>query len=242
MTKALLDSSCLPGHLAIIMDGNGRWAKQKGKPRSFGHQAGGKALKNIIREVFSLGIPYLSLYVFSVDNWKREKTEIKFLMRLIKHFYKKEFPEIHAQGIKILHSGIYPPLPEETIKILEKVAWETKDNTKGTLNLCINYGGRVEILEGIKKVLLDMESGKIQASALDTGFFRNYLFQPGVPDVDFMIRTSGEERISDFLLWQSAYAELYFTQTLWPDFDAEELYKALQVYQARERRYGGAQS
>ncbi|PKL12210.1 MAG: di-trans,poly-cis-decaprenylcistransferase, partial [Spirochaetae bacterium HGW-Spirochaetae-6] len=157
-------------------------------------------------------------------------------------FYKKEFPEIHAQGIKILHSGIYPPLPEETIKILEKVAWETKDNTKGTLNLCINYGGRVEILEGIKKVLLDMESGKIQASALDTGFFRNYLFQPGVPDVDFMIRTSGEERISDFLLWQSAYAELYFTQTLWPDFDAEELYKALQVYQARERRYGGAQS
>jgi hypothetical protein len=105
-----------------------------------------------------------------------------------------------------------------------------------------NYGGRVEILEGIKKVLLDMESGKIQASALDTGFFRNYLFQPGVPDVDFMIRTSGEERISDFLLWQSAYAELYFTQTLWPDFDAEELYKALQVYQARERRYGGAQS
>lgn len=242
MTKVLLDASRLPGHLAIIMDGNGRWAKQKGKPRSFGHQAGGKALKHIIREVFSLGIPYLSLYVFSVDNWKREKTEVSFLMRLIKHFYKNEFPEIHAQGIKILHSGIYPPLPPETIEILEKVARETKDNSKGTLNLCINYGGRVEIVEGIKKILLDIEDGKLEAGALNTQVFNQYLFQPEVPDVDFMIRTSGEERISDFLLWQSAYAELYFTQTLWPDFDAGELYKALEVYQKRERRYGGAQS
>ena len=229
----------MPRHVAIIMDGNGRWAQLRNKKRIFGHQAGAKTLKEIIREVFSLKIPFLSLYVFSVDNWKREKTEVSFLMKLIGSFYKREFPEVKAQGIKVVHSGVEKHLSKKIIQILKNIQEETKDNTQGTLNLCLNYGGRTEIIEGIKKVVRDIENGQIIKDDIDVNLFKNYLFQPDVPDVDLMIRTSGEFRLSDFLLWQNAYSEFWFTETLWPDFNKEELYKAIYNYQKRERRFGG---
>jgi undecaprenyl diphosphate synthase len=223
------------------MDGNGRWAREKGKKRIFGHQAGAKALKNVIREVFSLKIPYLSLYVFSVDNWKRDPEEVDFLMKLIQNFHKREYPEIKKQKIKILHSGIYYPLPEENIKILKTIEEETRDFTNGTLNLCLNYGGRTEIVEGIKKLFQDADNGNLDypIEELTPERFSRYLFYPEVPDVDLMIRTSGEFRISDFHLWRIAYSELYFTDVLWPDFSKEELHEALYQYQNRERRFGG---
>ena len=228
-------SSSLPQHIAIIMDGNGRWATLQGKKRTAGHQAGGKTLKKVVERVFQLKIPYLSLYVFSVDNWKREKEEVSFLMKLIKQFYKEEFPSLQKQGIRIVHSGVYPPLSSEIIMLLQKIEKETAHNEKGTLNLCLNYGGRVEIIEGIKKVLQD----NIKPEELTPHLFSSYLFHPEIPDVDLLIRTSGELRISDFLLWRLAYAELYFTDVLWPDFNEETLDHALQTYQNRKRRFGG---
>ncbi len=234
-----LDTSRLPDHLAIILDGNGRWTKQRGKSRSYGHRAGVNAVENIVEETFDLGIKFLSLYVFSVDNWKRDKKEVSFLMKLIKNFYKSSFQKIKKNGIKVLHSGIYPPLPEKTIEILKKVEEETKNNTKGTLNLCINYGGRVEIVEGIKKLYKDIQNKKFDINNLTSENFSKYLFHPTVPDVDLLIRTSNEIRISDFQLWRISYSELWFTDTLWPDFSKAELHKALKHYQSRERRFGG---
>lgn len=227
--------SSLPKHIAIIMDGNGRWATLQGKKRSAGHQAGAKALKKVVESVFKHQIPFLSLYVFSVDNWKREKEEINFLMRLIKQFYKEEFPTLQKNGVRVVHSGVYPPLSSEIIELLQKIEKETAHNEKGTLNLCLNYGGRVEIIEGIKKVLQD----NIKPEKLTPQLFSSYLFHPEIPDVDLLIRTSGELRISDFLLWRLAYAELYFTDVLWPDFNEETLAHALKIYQNRERRFGG---
>jgi len=234
-----LDLSKMPRHLAIIMDGNGRWAKQQGKKRSYGHQEGVKKLREIIKEVFSLRIPYLSLYIFSVDNWKRENSEISFLMKLISQFYKTDAKEMSKNGIRVVHSGIYPPLPEKTVEILKKIQDETRDNQNGTLNICINYGGRIEITEGIKKLIQDFQKNQVKIDEIDPELFSKYLFHPQVPDVDLLIRTSGEIRISDFMLWRIAYSELWFTNTLWPDFSKEELHQAISDYQNRERRFGG---
>jgi undecaprenyl diphosphate synthase len=229
----------LPRHIAIIMDGNGRWALSRGLKRSEGHRAGAKALKQVISNVFSMGIPYLSVYAFSVDNWKREKSEVRFLIALMKKFYKDEFPEIHANGIRVVHSGVHAPLPDSILKILAIIQEKSKNNTKGTLNLCLNYGGRSEIIEATKKIAQDLVAGKLKINELDYKSYANYLFQPSVPDVDLLIRTSSEYRISDFLLWQCAYAEFYFTATLWPDFDKNALREALEEYQKRDRRFGG---
>lgn len=239
MQSADLDLSALPKHVAIIMDGNGRWAKQRGKRRFFGHQAGAKALKQTVKNVFSLNIPYLSLYAFSVDNWKREEEEVSSLMKLIGTFYKREFKNFKKQQIRILHSGIYDKLPQKNIDILKTIEEETKDFKGKTLNLCLNYGGRTEIVEAVKKIIPLVQKGDLKLEDLSLDNFNNYLFHPEVPDVDLMIRTSGEQRISDFLLWQSAYSEFYFTDILWPDFGEEELYKAIYTYQNRERRFGG---
>lgn len=238
MSLQTLDPARLPAHIAVIMDGNGRWATRQGKKRTAGHQAGAKALKKIIETVFRLKIPYLSMYVFSVDNWKREKEEVGFLMKLMKQFYKEEFPDLKKNGIRVVHSGVYPPLSEEIIELLQKIEAETASNTAGTLNLCLNYGGRSEITEAAKKII----KAGLAPEDLTPQIFSSYLFHPEIPDVDLVIRTSGEMRISDFLLWRIAYAELYFTETLWPDFDEQALFDALSSYQNRDRRFGGVKS
>lgn len=235
-----LDPARLPKHIAIIMDGNGRWAKKHGKPRSFGHKAGAKILKQVLRSVFSLKIPYLSLYAFSVDNWKRDPKEVSALIRLMKYFYKNDFKELKQNGVRVLHSGVYDRLPDEIITILKNIQEETKDNKNGTLNLCINYSSKLEITEGFKKFYNRMQTEKLPIESLKPEMFSEFLFQKEVPDVDLLIRTSNEFRISDFLLWQCAYAEFYFTPVLWPDFDDKELYLALKEYQNRNRRFGGA--
>ncbi len=239
MTNEEINSTNLPKHIAFIVDGNGRWAQQRGKKRTYGHQVGIDTLEKIVNKSFEIGIAYVSLYVFSVDNWKREKEEVNFLMKLIKNFYKKSFPKIKKKGIRVVHSGIHPPLSKETLEILKKVDEETIGNKNGTMNLCINYGGRVEIVEGIKKLYQDIENKILSIDDLDVKNFSNYLFHPDIPDVDLLIRTSGEYRISDFLLWRMSYAELWFTDTLWPDFNEEELFQAIKSYQERDRRFGG---
>ena len=235
-----LDEKLLPRHVGIIMDGNGRWARKQGKKRVLGHQEGSRVLKKIVKSVFSLKIPFLSLYVFSVDNWKREMEETSFLMKLIGKFYQEEFSDFKKHGIRVIHGGIYDNLPKKVIQILKNIEEETVHNTAGTLNLCLNYGGRLEIVEGIKKLFQDIKTGKVKEEEIDSKFFSNYLFHPEVPDVDLMIRTSGELRLSDFLLWKNAYSEFWFTDTLWPDFNEEELFKALKDYQNRQRRFGDA--
>lgn len=236
---AELDKKKLPRHLAIIMDGNGRWAKERGKVRTQGHKEGAMVLKKIIRAVFELPVPYLSLYAFSVDNWKREKTEVAFLMQLLKNFYKNDFQEIKNAGIRVFHSGVYTNFTPDIIEIFHKIEEETKNNDKAFLNLCVNYGGRVEITEAVKKIAQKVKKGELEPENITGETIEKHLFHPEIPPVDLLIRTSGELRISDFLLWQSAYAEFYFTKTLWPDFTEQELYQAILDFQNRERRFGG---
>lgn len=231
----------LPQHVAIIMDGNGRWAQRKGLLRTAGHQAGLKRVREITEECGNLGIKFLTLYAFSTENWQRSAQEVNFLMTLFYQTLKKETNELHAKGVRIRFIGVPNRLDAKLLALMQESTEKTVDNDRITLNLAINYGGRLEIVKAVRELLKDAGEQGLTPEDVTLDLFSNYLFTAGQPDPDLIIRTSGEQRISNFLLWQGAYAELIFTNTLWPDFDSLELRKALLEYKKRSRRFGGAE-
>ena len=226
-------------HLAIIMDGNGRWAAGRGLKRVEGHKAGEKTVRRVLDLADEFGIEYLTLYAFSTENWKRSPSEVSDLMHLLGSSIEKNLDEIHEKNVKIRLLGRIEGLPSFTRKKLERAVAKTASNTGGTLVLALNYGGRAEIADAVKKLAEDAASGKISPKNIDEALFAEYLYAPDIPDPDLMIRTSGEYRISNFLLWELAYAELWFTDTLWPDFGREDFEAAIDSFYNRERRFGG---
>lgn len=228
----------LPQHVAIIMDGNGRWAKKQGLERTFGHQSAMKSVRSAIETCGDLGIPYLTLFAFSTENWKRPKIEVNFLMKLLANTIRTEIEELHQKGIKLHVIGEFDELPSQVIQSLKTSIELTKENTKANLVIALNYGSQAEILRATKKLAEEVKAGKIEIADIDEKLFEQNLYTQNIPKVDLLIRTSGEQRISNFLLWQIAYAELYFTDVLWPDFRKEHFLEALTAYTQRERRYG----
>lgn len=228
----------IPNHVAIIMDGNGRWAQKRGLKRTKGHQMGAKVLKKISEYVYDKKIKVLSVFAFSTENWKRDKEEVDYLMDLFIKVFKDNFKSIKEKGVKIVFSGLKTKLNDKVLKEMEKMTEETKNNKNGVFNICLNYGGQDEIVEATKKIVSDVKEGKIKIDDINKDMYNNYLFND-LPPIDLMIRTSGEFRISNFMLWQMAYAELYFTDVLWPDFDEKELDKAIDSFNKRDRRFGG---
>ncbi len=234
-----LDLNNLPNHVAIIMDGNGRWAKKRMLPRSLGHRAGMERVKTIIRHTSDIGIKYLTLYAFSTENWKRPTDEIGALMGLLVEYLKKELEEMHQKNVIFNTIGDISKLPKEVIAELENAKAKTKSNTGLTVNIALNYGSKTEIVHSVKEIAKKVQAGELEVSAITEETISDNLFTAYQIDPDFMIRTSGEHRLSNFMLYQLAYAEFYFTQTLWPDFDNKEYEKALMEFQQRKRRYGG---
>lgn len=228
----------VPEHVAIIMDGNGRWAKLKNKPRIFGHKNGVNSVRETIEACGEIGVKYLTLYAFSTENWKRPKLEVKTLMALLVSSLKKELKILQKNNIKLNTIGNLYDLPESAQKELKEVIEKTKNNTALTLTLALSYGSRDEIVNVIKNISKKVVNNELQPEEINENIINNHLYTFSLPDVDFLIRTSGEQRISNFLLWQIAYAELYFTNTLWPDFKKENLFNAVLEYQNRERRFG----
>ena len=225
----------IPKHVAIIIDGNGRWAKEKGKSRLEGHDAGNENIKKISKYALEKGVKYLSIYAFSTENFKRNKDEVNHLMDLFILTFYKEKDFFIKNNIKVVFSGRDEPLPKRVIKARDKLTELTKDNTGGTLNMCLNYGGRAEIVDATKKII---ESG-LKPEEVTEEVFSKYLYQD-LPDIDLMIRTSGELRLSNFLLWQNSYAEFYFPEAYFPDFSTEDFDKAIIEYNKRDRRFGNA--
>jgi undecaprenyl diphosphate synthase len=238
---SLLDSinkDNLPKHLAIIMDGNGRWAKQQGLLRAFGHENGTKSVKATVESCAKIGIENLTLYAFSTENWNRPKLEVDTLMRLLISSLKKEFETLQKNSIRLNCIGAIELLPSKAKKELLDVIDKTKNNTRMTLTLALSYGAREELLNAVKNISNKVKNNIISIDAIDESIINQHLYTHNLPDVDLLIRTSGEHRISNFLLWQIAYAELYFTDILWPDFKENDLYEAIISYQKRERRFG----
>ncbi|MCB5263122.1 MAG: di-trans,poly-cis-decaprenylcistransferase [Candidatus Cloacimonetes bacterium] len=228
-----LDMSRLPRHVGIIMDGNGRWAKQHSRPRLYGHREGAKSIRQVVELGVELGLKYLTFYAFSTENWNRPEDEVKGLLKLLKEKLIKEIPELNEQNIYVQFIGSEINLEAEYLAEIRAVAAKTHQNTGMVVNIAFNYGGRLEIIEAIKKLKPE------DVNSLGPDNFGQYLWTKGQPDPDLIIRSSGEKRLSNFLLWQSAYSEIYITETLWPDFGKVEMIKALQDYQSRNRRYGG---
>ncbi len=233
-----LDKNKLPGHLAIIMDGNGRWAQERKLKRIIGHQKGVETVRHIVEESSALGIKFLTLFAFSSENWLRPKSEVRSLMALLKKFIRMETSRMMKNNIRFNVIGNLEELPEDVNAEVNAAVLKTSANTGMVLTLALSYGARQEIMQAVKRIASDIAAGRTEAESLDEGFFSGYLYTAGLPEPDFLIRTSGEMRISNFLLWQIAYTEMYFTEVNWPDFGKEELYKALGNFQARERRYG----
>jgi undecaprenyl diphosphate synthase len=233
-----IDTNNLPKHLAIIMDGNGRWAKQQGLLRAFGHESGTKSVKTIIKTGAKLGIENLTLYAFSTENWNRPKLEVDTLMKILIKSLKKELPTLLENNIKLNTIGNLEKLPQSAQKELLEVIDKTQNNTHMTLTLALSYGSREEIVNAVKNICNKVKNNTISIDSIDDSIINEHLYTQNLPDVDLLIRTSGEHRISNFLLWQIAYAELYFTDVLWPDFKEQDLYEAIISYQKRERRFG----
>ena len=221
------------------MDGNGRWAKKRGLPKIMGHREGVVSIRKITEACTDLGVKVLTLYAFSTENWKRSKEEVEGLMKLLVEFLKKEEPAMQRNKIRLTAIGRLKELPASAYKTLIEVMDNTKGNTGLVLNLALNYGGRPEIVDAASQICRDVQSGKLSASDIDEETFGRYLYTNELPELDLLIRTSGEMRISNFLLWQLSYAELYITDTLWPDFRKESLIEAIEGFKKRERRYGG---
>jgi undecaprenyl diphosphate synthase len=238
LKKKILKKGNLPAHVAIIMDGNGRWAKRRGLPRTAGHKAGVKTVKRIVRAAGDIDISILTLFTFSRENWKRPKYEVSSIMKLLYETTKREMDELNKNNVKLITTGRIEELPSEKREILESAKNRTKDNTGLILNLALNYGGRTEILDAMKKFALDVKKGRIEPDDLNEVTFSAYLYTKDLPDPDLLIRTSGEMRISNFLLWQTSYTELYVTDVLWPNFTVKDFYQAIWDYQNRERRFG----
>ncbi|MDY6990214.1 MAG: isoprenyl transferase [Thermodesulfobacteriota bacterium] len=233
-----LHPESLPRHIAIIMDGNGRWAKKRSLNRIRGHREGTESVRDIVRICREIGIGGLTLYAFSTENWKRPREEVSALMRLLKDFLKSELPEMMKNGIRLRAIGEIARLPDGVLKILRKSMEETRENQGMVLNLALSYGGRDEIVRAAQEVATQVQEGRLRPEDITKELFSGHLYTCGMPDPDLLIRTSGEMRISNFLLWQIAYAEIFVTQTLWPDFRREEFIQILQAYQKRERRFG----
>ncbi|HEX3016021.1 MAG TPA: isoprenyl transferase [Desulfobacteria bacterium] len=232
----------LPKHIAIIMDGNGRWAKKRGLPRSLGHRAGVETLRTTVTSCSNLGIKVLTVYAFSTENWKRPAEEVDILMNLLVEYLQKEIRELHKNNVLVRAIGNLAELPKTAQTELENAKKLTGNNTGLILNLALNYGGRVEILTATRKIATLVNQGMLRIEDIDEEVFRRFLYTAGLPDPDLLIRTSGEMRVSNYLLWQLAYSEMYVTDTLWPDFNKIELFKALVAYQQRDRRFGGLNS
>ncbi|CAM1360892.1 Isoprenyl transferase [Tenacibaculum sediminilitoris] len=233
-----IDLQNVPKHIAIIMDGNGRWAKSKGMQRVFGHRNALTAIRETADTASELGVKFLTLYAFSTENWNRPKFEVDTLMSLLVSTLKKELPEFQRKNVKVNAIGNLANLPNNAQKILNKVIDETKNNTKITLTFALSYGSREEIVNAIKNISKKVVNNEIEIEKINDKVINNHLYTFNLPDVDLMIRTSGEQRISNYLLWQMAYAELYFTDVLWPDYRKQHLYDAIIDYQNRERRFG----
>ena len=233
-----IDSTRIPKHVAIIMDGNGRWAKKKGFQRVRGHQKGAEAVREIVTASREMGIKWLTLYAFSQENWKRPRLEVQALMKLLKRFLKNELNEMLENEIRLKTIGRTENIPADTREILLDTIEKTAHNTGMTLTLALSYGSRQEMVDACKKIARMVKNGDATVEAIDEKLISSCLYTAGMPDPDFLIRTSGEYRISNFLLWQLSYAELYITSTLWPDFGKEEYLRALEEYQRRERRFG----
>lgn len=225
-------------HVAIILDGNGRWARERGMTRSQGHYHGFNNLVKLSEYIFDKGIKVLSVYAFSTENFKRDKKEVDYLMNLFKTAFKTYGDKLDKKGIKVVFSGRRKPLPEGVLKTIDYVEEKTKNNTKGIFNICVNYGGQYEILDAVKKINKDVLNGKLNNDEIDLDILYKYMYHD-LPPVDLMIRTSGENRLSNFLLFQNAYAEFYFPKTYFPAFDEKEFDKAVEEYYSRDRRFGG---
>lgn len=237
--KELIDKENIPKHIGIIMDGNGRWAKKRGMPRSYGHKAGSDKVIEIVESCYNLGVKALTLYAFSTENWKRPNEEISKLMELLIFYVKTQLARIKKNNIKINVLGDYSKFPDRVVNEITKALKETSSNDNMILNIALNYGGQQEIVRATKNIFKDIENGKITLDDIDTNSFKNYLYTSESPELDLLIRPSGELRVSNFLLYQLAYSEFYFSNVLWPDFDENELCKAIYSYQSRDRRFGG---
>ncbi|MGO3831601.1 MAG: isoprenyl transferase [Corynebacterium casei] len=229
----------LPGHIALVMDGNGRWAQDRGMKRTEGHKRGEAVLLDVVDACLALGIPYVSAYAFSTENWRRSPDEVRFLMGFNRDVLRRQREWLNERGVRVVWAGRRPRLWRSVIKELEAAEQLTKDNTKMTLVMCVNYGGRAELADAFKKMAEDVKAGKLSPSAVSEKTIAQYLYDPVMPDVDLFLRPSGEKRTSNFLLWQSAYAELVYQDKLFPDFTPEDLFAAVEEYARRDRRFGG---
>jgi len=235
-----IPADLLPRHVALVMDGNGRWAKQRGLPRTEGHKRGEAALFDVIMGAIELGIPYLSAYAFSTENWRRSPDEVRFLMGFNRDVIRRRRDQLHEMGVRVRWAGRRPRLWRSVISELEDAERMTAGNSVLTLQFCVNYGGRAEIADAAAALAADAVAGRIRPDRVNEKVLARYLDEPGIPDVDLFVRSSGEQRLSNFLIWQSAYAELVFLDTLFPDFDRRDLWRACDIYASRDRRYGGA--
>ena len=235
-----IPADLVPQHVAVVMDGNGRWAKERGLPRTSGHEAGEHALYDLVSGAIEIGVKWVSVYAFSTENWKRSPDEVKFLMGFNREVVSRRRDELHEMGVRVRWAGRRPRLWKSVISELEIAEELTKDNDVMTLTMCVNYGGRAEIADAAAQLAADAKAGLVKPDKVDEELFASYLDEPDMPDVDLFLRSSGEQRISNFLLWQSAYAELVFIPELWPDVDRRHLWRAIGQYASRDRRYGGA--
>ena len=229
----------LPRHVAIIMDGNGRWAQERGQPRIFGHRQGIRSVRSVVEEGCRIGLDQLTLYCLSVENWKRPPRELRFLLRLLRHFLIVELEELMDQKVRLTMIGRREGLPPDVLREIDRVVEATAENSGMALCLAINYGGRTEIADAARRIAEEVRSGHLDPESVDEPTFARYLATSGMPDPDLLIRTAGEMRVSNYLLWQISYAELWVTQVLWPDFRGDHLLEACQAYSGRRRKFGG---
>ncbi len=235
-----IPAELVPAHVAIVMDGNGRWANQRGLTRIEGHKAGEPALLDVVAGAINLGIKHLTVFAFSTENWRRSPDEVRFLMGFNRDVLRRQRDQLDAWGVRIRWSGRRPRLWASVVKELEVAQEQTKDNDTLTLTMCVNYGGQAEIVDAVTSIAQEVAAGKLKPSGISEKTIQKHLYQPDLPEVDLFLRSSGEQRISNFVLWQSAYAEFVFLDTLWPDVDRRTLWHAVDVYAQRDRRYGGA--
>ncbi|HEX6207700.1 MAG TPA: polyprenyl diphosphate synthase [Actinomycetota bacterium] len=234
-----LDPDRLPAHVAIVMDGNGRWARERGLPRTAGHEQGERALYDVVDGALEIGLRHLTVFAFSTENWRRPPSEIRFLMGFNRRIIHSRRDELHERGVRIRFLGRRGrPLPRSVLREMEEAERLTARNDRMTFTVALNYGGRIEVVDAVRRLLEDHDAGRLRGRITERSIAAR-LYDPELPDPDLMIRTSGEQRLSNFLLWQSAYTELWFTPVLWPDFTREHLFEAIREYQRRERRFGG---
>ena len=239
LIDSFIDPRIIPQHIAVIMDGNGRWAKEQGKPRTYGHYAGAERLKEIVRIADNIGVKALSAYAFSTENWKRPAAEVNFIMKLLDRYLTNEIETFQKNNVCVRFMGSREGLPKNVQEKMDNAIQQTKHNTGIILNLAINYGGQAEILQAVKKIAAEVKDGLLSIDEINLTSFENYLYTKDLPPLDLLIRTGGDSRVSNFMLWQIAYAEIWNTEIYWPDFSSEYFLQAVRDFQKRDRRFGG---